>query len=127
MSDGIDFDFSEILAFAADLGRAPEKAGANVRKAFEVTSRHVKDDWQEPLKGSGSIPRGAHSISYDIETDGTSISADIGPALQDQGAIVGMLEYGTPNTGPRGYGAAALQRNQQDFIDGLEKAIGDVL
>jgi hypothetical protein len=130
VSDGIQFDFAEVLKLAADLGKVPADSCPNIRKAVEVTARHVKDDWRKELTG-GRIPHGAASISYDIRGGeairSSAIEADIGPELEGQGAIVGLVEYGTTNFGPRGYGAGALQRNQQDFIDGLEKAIGDVL
>jgi hypothetical protein len=127
MSDGISFDVSQILELAADLGAAPKKAGANIYKAFQVTSGHVKEDWQKPLEGSETIPRGSQSISYDIESDGKTISSDIGPTLKGQGPLVGMLEYGTPSTSPRGFGAKALKKNEGDFQKGLEQAIEDVL
>lgn len=127
MTDGISFDFSEILKLAADIRDAPAKSGPNMRKAIEVTARHVKEDWKEPLKGSAYLPRGAYSISYDIKTDGRTISAEIGPTLGGQGALVGMLEYGTPTVGPTGYGAEALRKNQADFQKGIEIALGDVL
>jgi hypothetical protein len=131
VSDGIQFDFAEVLKLAADLGKAPTDSGLNIRKAVEITARHVKDDWRKDLTGARGIPHGAASISYDIKGGeairGSAIEAEIGPELEGQGSIVGLVEYGTPTLGPRGYGAGALQRNQQDFIDGLEKAIGDVL
>lgn len=127
MADGLSIDFSDILKLAADLGDVPKTAGRNIRKAVEVTARHVKDDWREPLQGSALLPRGPYSISYDIKGTGRSVEAEIGPELKGQGALIGMLEYGTPSTGPTGYGAKALQQNQDDFEKGLLKAIGDVL
>lgn len=128
--DGIEFDFTEVTQLVADLTRAPRIAVENVNKAIEVTAVKVKRDWQEPLKGSATVPGGAASVSYDIKgaagLTGSAISAEIGPTLAGQGPIVGMLEYGTPTTGPRGYGAAALQKNEADFIKGIQIA-GDVL
>ena len=131
MSDGIQFDFSDLSKLAGDLGDAPEKTGPNIRKAVEVTARHIKDEWRSSLRGSRGIPRGASSVSYDIKGGlairGAAIEAEIGPELEGQGAIVGLVEYGAPTLAPRSYGATALRQNEQDFIDGLEKAIGDVL
>jgi predicted secreted protein len=141
MADGINFDFSDIVKLAADLGTVPENAGDDIRKAVEVTARHVKDDWREPLQGSQHIPGGAASVTYSMGSEGESlvrevlnsgsfdlantVVAEIGPELKGQGAIVGMLEYGTPTTGARGFGAAALEKNQADFEKGLEKALRD--
>lgn len=127
MTDGISADFSELTKLAADLTAAPGKALPLVRKAIQVTAQHVKEDWREPLKGSATVPGGAASITYDMKTSRDEIGAEIGPALKGQGAIVGMLEYGTPTTGPTGYGHAALQKNEADFVEGLSIALGDAL
>ena len=126
MADGIEFDFSEILALSADLGKAPAKAGANIVKAVAVTAKRVKEDWQEPWRGSEHVPGAPPSISYELKGAasifGSAISAEIGPEIGGPGALAGMLEYGTPNTGARGYGAEALHRNEADFVEGITKA-----
>lgn len=121
------FDFSELSKLAADLGAVPEKVQKNVRTATEVTARHVKDDWRKPLEQSESVPRGAQAVSYDIAVSSEGVTAEIGPAIGGPGALVGMLEYGTPSTPPTGYGHAALQKNEEDFIKGLGIAAGDIL
>jgi hypothetical protein len=118
----INFDFSEIDKLAADLGEVPAKIRPNVRKAVEVTARHVKDDWRVPVSGSQSVPGGARTISYDVTSGPDGAEAEIGPEIGGPGALVGMLEYGTPTVGPTGYGHAALQKNEDDFVKGLEIA-----
>jgi hypothetical protein len=124
----------DLTSLAADLSDAPRKAARNVRKAVEVTARYVRDDWREPLKGSQYVPAGAYSVTYDVTGGaglrGDAIVAEIGPELaRNQASIVGILEMGTPTTGPRGFGLAALQKNQGDFERGLaiaiEEAIGE--
>jgi hypothetical protein len=121
------FDFSDLSKLAADLGEVPAKARVNVRKAVEVTARHVKDDWRKPLSQSVMVPRGAASISYDIKDNRGGVTAEIGPDHEGAGALVGMLEYGTPTVGPTGYGHAALQQNENDFVKGIDLALGDIL
>ena len=121
------FDFSELSKLAADLGNATANVQKNARIAVEVTARHVKDDWRKPLSQSEFIPRGAHTVSYDVTAGPEGITAEIGPVLGGPGALVGMLEYGTPTTPPTGYGHAALQKNEADFIKGLQIAAGEIL
>jgi hypothetical protein len=127
----IHVDASELDKLVADLNNAAKIAPANVAKAVEVTARHVKDSWREPVSGSASLPGGAATISYELKGAstllGSAISAEIGPELRGQGPLVGMLEYGTPNTGPRGYGLEALRKNQADFERGIARAVEDVL
>lgn len=130
MGDGIGFDFSELTSLVADLSKAPQQMVTSAVGEVEKVAEKVRDDWREPLKGSESLPDGASAVTHEV-TIGASplsaaISAEVGPVLRGQGALVGMLEYGTPNTGARGYGAEALRKNQQAFVDGIQKA-GDVL
>lgn len=134
MSDGIRMDTSELDNLVADIGKAPGIVAANVVKAVAVSAQHVKEDWQEPLKGSATLPAGAASITYDIEGAASAllgrsaVTAEIGPELgRAQGPLVGMLEYGTPTTGPRGFGLAALAKNVADFERGVSMAAEDVL
>ena len=133
MSDGVSFDFSEINALTADLAKAPAVVLPKIRQALEVSARHIKDDWRDDWSGSSTVPAGAAAITYDILGAASAIlgksamSAEIGPELKGQGAVVGMLEYGTPNTGPRGFGAAALKKNEPDFEKGIGLATEGVL
>jgi len=121
------FDFSELSKLAGDLGASTVNVQKNARIAVEVTARHVKDDWRKPLSQSERIPRGAQAVSYDVTTGPEGITAEIGPVIGGPGALVGMLEYGTPTTPPTGYGHAALQKNEEDFIKGLAIAAGEIL
>ena len=129
----INFDFSEITDLAADIGKGIKVVPAKIAAHIADTAQHVQKDWQEPLKGSTHVPGGAGTITWDIKGASSvllgrsSISAEIGPVLRGQGALVGMLEYGTPNTGPRGFGAAALQKNEGPFERGVLDATEDVL
>jgi hypothetical protein len=127
---GIEFNLDELHELTADLTHAPKLALENVRKALEVTARHVKDDWRDKLKGSENLPAAAASVSYEFKGIGTvfgsALSCEIGPTLTGQGPLAGMIEYGTPTVSPRGYGLAALQQTQADFVKGINEA-GDVL
>jgi hypothetical protein len=120
---GIEFDFSEVAALAADLGEVPKGAGVNIRKAVEVTARRVKDQWRSDVAGSSLSPGGERSIDYDVKGDGFGVTAEVGARLGGAGSLVGWGEYGTPHVAPRGYGAGALQMNEADFQRGLEVAL----
>lgn len=127
MADNFAADFSDVTRMAGIFTDVPKQIKSLVPKALAVTARHIKDDWKEPLQGSATVPQGARAISYDIDKNtifGTDIyRAEIGPELKGQGAIVGILEYGTPSTTARGFGAAALEKNQGDFEKGMQIAV----
>lgn len=128
-------DFTELTELAADLSAVPFESGENIVKAVEVGAVNVRDSWRDKLKGSETVPRGARSVTYDMtagdapagalpgSTAAREVGAEIGPQLGDQGAIVGMLEYGTPTTGPRGFGLESLRENEEDFERGIAMAV----
>lgn len=123
-----DFDFSEIDKLAADLSSVARDTQPNVRKAVEVTARKIKDGWRDRLKGSATLPGLPGAVSYDIDEPGGSVEAEIGfDKGRRQGALGNVSEFGTPTVGPRGYGLASLEENQEDFAKGIGLAAGDTL
>ena len=128
MSDNSSVDASELHELAADVSHASAAAERNLRKALEFTARGTKDSWKEKLEDSESIPRGAASITYDIDGDRNERRADIGPQPgRPQATIVGITETGTPTIAPRGLGPAALRETADASEPGIEIAIDDAL
>lgn len=129
MSDTINFDYSQINDLVADLGVQPGITAKKVAQALEVTSTKIKKTWSQKLVGTEGVPHGARTITYDLTgtegDDKSTLSAEIG--AEDgrlQAPIVAVIEYGAPgnNLSPRGFGAAALRENNDDFVKGLELA-----
>jgi hypothetical protein len=136
MADGVYADTSEVDRLARDLGDIPDIAGPLVVKALEVTSINIKKDWQEPLKGSATLPALPYAITYDIGGNvsllrnaigggGTNIVvSEIGfDKGRNQGPLGNVSEFGTPTITGRGYGIRALQKNEDDFERGLDIAL----
>jgi len=125
-----DFDFSELTQLAADLGKVGDKVGPNINSAIKGTSLGVKKAWQEPLRGSKTLGGLVPALSFDITTGqffGVSvIKSEIGfDKDKAQGPLGNISEYGSPTIAGRGYGIAALEANQEDFVRGLEIATRD--
>lgn len=124
-------DFSELYELAADLSEVPPEANRNVKKAIEVTSRSIKDDWRQGAEISGSFAKSyAPAISYDIRFPGGAIESEIGPVLgRTPGAGAGFLEEaGGGVDGPPTHAARdALEANEEDFYRGLEIAVTDAV
>lgn len=118
-------DFSELYQLAADLTAAPPEANRNVRKAIEVTSRHVKDGWQAGAKRTG-LGGYAADIDYDVNVTASTIEGEIGPTPGDAGSL-GIVEEapGGVRSAPQHAGRDALESNEEDFIKGLEIALYD--
>lgn len=127
MTDGIGFDFSELTELAADLGVAPAKVAPNVRKAVEVTARHVKDDWRKGADRTG-LGGYAADVTYDMKYADGAIGAEVGPTPGDSGSF-GLVEdaNGDVRSAPQHAGRDAARKNEADFIRGILKATEDTL
>ena len=121
-------DFSELMSLAADLSDAPAKANRNIKKAIEVTSRHIKDDSAQQADRSG-LSGYAASIDYDITFPGGAIEAEIGPNLGKRQGSFGFLEDATGDvrSAPQNALRDALRANEPDFLRGLEIAVFDAV
>ena len=127
-----DDDFSELYELAADLTHVPDTANRNIKKAVEVTARHIKDDWRqgaEVSRGGGFSENYSSSIFYDVKVGAGEIGAEIGPELGRPGGSAGFLEEGGPGvkSAPQHAGRDAVEANEEDFLQGLEIAIFDAL
>lgn len=132
MAGGIEADASDLMRLAADLSEAGPRARPFVRKALEVTARHIRDDWRKNAdisENAAIVGPYEQSIFYDIKQGLTEIEAEIGPELGRPGGTAGFLEEGGAGVlvPPIHAGRDALEANEQDFIDGLEIAIVDAL
>lgn len=123
----IDFDFSELNAFAAVLNDAPSSAVRNVVKATEVTARNVKDDAREQADRTG-LGKYAADIDYDMVFQAPVIGADIGPTPGDSGSF-GFVEDGGGGvySEPQHALRDAAIANEQDYVRGLLIAISEPL
>ncbi|TFD27520.1 hypothetical protein [Cryobacterium cryoconiti] len=127
-----DFDFSEFDRLAADLAEVPKNTGPWINSAIHVTSQKVRKSWQDKLRGSRSLPGLPSAVTYDITTfqgfGASVIQSEIGfDKARRQGPLGVFSEYGSINNPPRGFGLAALQENQDDFQEGLARAVDDAL
>jgi len=132
VAGAFNFDFDAIDQLVADIDQAADGTGENLRKAIEVTSINIKQAWQEPLRGSATLPVLPLAVTYDIDVAvfglGSAIRSSIGfDKSRGQGALGNISEYGTPAIPGRGFGIRALEANQADFQRGIERAVDDAL
>ena len=132
MSDGMEFDFSEIDMLGVSIDEARQGVRGKLRSAVEITARNVKDSWRDKLEGSHTLPALPHAVTYDVDRNtifGVDVvRAEIGfDKHRNQGPLGNISEFGTPSTPPRGYGHGALEENQADFERGIEIALDQSL
>ena len=133
-------DMSEVLDFVTDIEGVRENIGPHLRSAFEVSARHIKDDWNEALGPSRPYWRHiGRSVDYDVTVNGresafsalgyvSTIEAEIGPNLDRlQGAMAGWEEEGTAARPARHHGAKALKKYEADIENGIALAAVDAL
>jgi hypothetical protein len=123
-----DVDFSELMKLAADLGAVPKEVAPKVEKAVQITSLKIKRDWSSEASRSGLVGYAA-SVDFDITESRGGVESEIGPNLGKNQGSFGFVEEGGGGvrSSPQHAGRSASRKNEQDFIDGLEKAVGDFL
>ena len=96
----ISIDAHEVRELAADFTRIP---GELSRHAIPVLSRgalNIKNQIRESFEASGNAGFRfvGRSVSYDLTTEGTELSAEIGPT-KPEGALANVAIFGTPRGG----------------------------
>lgn len=123
-----EFDLSGLDRLTADLAAVGVEALPFVRQAIQGTALGVKKSWQAKVTGSRGLTGLANAVTYDTEVKGGTVTAEIGyDKSRPQGPLGNISEFGSPTHPPRGYGAAALQENTDDFVRGIEHAAADAL
>lgn len=103
--------------------------GANVTKAVEVTSRHIKDDAKQNAREilGEHVRHQPSTYQYEIKHPSKGIVEGwIGPVKGWKQAAI-PLEYGTPYTAAKPALEPALAANTEDLVKGFSMAIGEAL
>lgn len=136
-----DIDMTELLDFVTDIEGVRENIGPHLRKAFEVSARNIKDDWNESLGavGSNRMRHIGRTVDYDVTAGGrasafaamgyvSSIEAEIGPNLgRRQGSFAGWFEEGAAGVPATHGGANALKKYRDDVETGIALAAVDAI
>lgn len=141
MSDGIDFDFSELDQLAASFAQVPETAGPFINSALQFTAKRIKTDAAKTVGQRKHFKQAAAGIDYDVSTfhgfGASVLKVEVGynksGAHGDEAKLGNFVEFGSPgnaatNLPPLAPGndlANALEANQDDFVKGLGDALRD--
>lgn len=125
-------DFGELYQLAADLEAGSDTLSGYVRKAIQVTSNNVKKDAQSSVRGRSGLGHAAQAITYDTSESSSGVDAEIGyDKGRGAGKLGNLIEFGAPGAGnqlsPSHDLGNALLANEEDFVDGLGKAVADSL
>lgn len=117
-------DVFGLNAVVNDLEMFPVRLAVNVRKAVQVTSRKVRDDARNRIKGHKYLPAYPYSITYDTKFSAEGAEAEIGPDKgRAQGPLGNIVEYGTSKNAPLPHLGPALDANAEDLVAGVEIAV----
>lgn len=113
----------DLRSLAADLSAAGPAVRPFARKAIQVTSRHMKDEWREAANRSG-LQAYAADITYETRETASAIVSEIGPTIGDAGSF-GLVEEGGDDvrSAPQHAARKALENNQPDFDRGVDLAV----
>lgn len=107
-----------------DLNMFPTRLTVNAHRAVQVTSRKVRDDARNRIKGHKYLPAYPYSITYDTKVTAEGIEGEIGPDKgRAQGPLGNIVEYGTSKNAPIPHLGPALDANAEDLVAGIEIAV----
>lgn len=107
------------------------KVRENLRKAVEITARHIKDDARKNLRPMAT-PDISHvwhlpaAIEYQMEGNRYYVAAKVN-AKGRQARFIGVIEYGSPTSAPHPFLMPAALFNRADFLKGVRQAVKDAL
>lgn len=97
----MEFDTSDVLRLAADLGEIPGKAVAPLREIVQASSRRIRDGMRRDARGHAHSPYFPNSITYETKFARGGVESEIGPDKGlKQGALGNILYFGTSKNGP---------------------------
>lgn len=138
------FDVSELVEFAMDIEGVRENIGPRIHSAFQVSSTHIKKDWNKSLarEGTNRMKGIGSTVDFDITVGGrasafaamgyvSSIESEIGPNIERYSALraafAGWFEEGAAGVPGTQAGAKALKKNEGDIEDGIALAAVDAI
>lgn len=125
---GVEFDFTEVNELAAILEGVPNVAADNVRKALQVTSTNVKEEWRRAANRT-NLGQYSGDVTYETKVSKALVSAEIGPTADGDGGSLGIVEDapGGVRSAPQHAGRDAARRNEKDFVKGVLIAAAEPL
>jgi hypothetical protein len=119
-------DRSSLDAWRDVLEHAADEIVPAARKVTSKDALNVKNSWKKRWKGITRLQGLPRTITYDVDTKGASILAEIGPDLDKggQAPLAHIPEYGVAqnNTRAQPGGAPALAEEAPNF----ERHLGDL-
>lgn len=102
-STDISVDLSELVQLADELEGAPARIVEAVTPPVKRGAMNIKREAQASARAQFRSYAAIYpsSITYDVSSDDTSVTAEIGPDKdRRQGALGNLLEYGSSNNPP---------------------------
>lgn len=114
---------SELSDLADDLRRAAADVLDEGEKVVSKGALNVKNEARDRISGRAHLPHYPSSISYDLDRDGASVTAHIGPDKERrQGPLGNLIEFGSIHNDPIPHLNPALDNEEPRF----ERAVGDL-
>jgi hypothetical protein len=122
----IDVKIRGLQAVIKKFDGVEPKLRVNLRKAVEITARHIKDDAAANLRGKGFVyvPKLPAALRYKMSGNRYYVAASV-HAKGEQARLIGVIEYGSPTSAPHPFLMPAALMNRADFLRGVREAIKD--
>lgn len=115
-------------ALAAELALAGARMRVEGVALATKGALNVKTDWRASASGLKHAPAYPASITFDVVSTATLISAEVGPdKSKKQGPLGNLIEYGSVHNPPHLDGARALAAEEPRFYAAAADAAGNAV
>lgn len=115
--------YNDLNTLIEDIDAGMRAIVPEVEKVVARGALNVKNDWRDRWSGHPHIKHLPRAISYDLDTQQSTVDAEIGPDKDKaQGALGNVIEFGTVNNAPIPGGLPALEAETPKFV----RALADV-
>ncbi len=123
----IEIDTTDIKLLASNLGDVYDSLTAPLGKAVQESGKRLQQDARTRARAIGGHAKGyPNKITTDF-TGGRSPSVEVGPILGGMGSLGGILEFGSPTSGPHPHLHPAFDEEIPRFDEAVIQVAGEAL
>lgn len=122
-----EWDASEVHALAASMKLAPARVIAAARPVVERAGANMKASMRRAASGHSHLPGLARTVEYDVKTQPTEISVEVGFRKQGQGNLANIAAFGSVNNAPVMDITSPLADEVPRFLAWASKAVAEEL
>ncbi len=123
----IEIDTTDVKLLGAHLEKVYDTLTVPLGKAVQESGKRLQTDARTRARAIGGHAKGYPSKITTEFKPGRSPSVEVGPILGGMGSLGGILEFGSPTSGPHPHLHPAFDEEVPKFDEAVIKVAGEAL